>query len=529
MLLSRFWIVLAGLAVGVSIFVLSIAQSVHNRATSRALGEGLSSDSQVVGWYLRDDARVRAGHLVKFALDPEIARGLQTASKSQTKVPGSVRDSVSAALKKVNQTIPQDQAFDAVFAIDQEGRVVAQIGYPQAQGQEDFELGGYPVVADALHGFIRDDTLLWDRIYRVVARPVEFEAGGEPAGAILGARIIDDAFASELSARTGAAVAFYVNGQRTAAGAPEGFPKANLDQLISDLEALEKEDADYRDKGRSGVREIKGITSVHIQYTRLQGEAFLLGAGYAVARMGVGVPTPFAFFSIADDKDKAAANKLWAVGAALIVIVVGLLLSFFEHTRPLRLFEREAARLGKGEIDQLAPSRFGGLYRKIAAELNDGIDKVASTQGGVSRKAADLTQVLGELPAQPQMAAFAVPGGDGPASGIAVSLPRPGPSSGGGVPSGPGGPPSPPGRRPPPPAPSGTPTDPEVEWRQVFEQFVVTKQQCGEAIEGFTYEKFRVTLVKNRDAIAARHGVTAVRFTVYVKDGRAAVKASPVG
>lgn len=522
MLLTRFWLVLVGLALGMAVFVLSIAQSVHNRATARALGEGLSADSQVVAWYLRDDARMRAGHLIKFALDQDIAKGLQGASKSETKLPATFKDSVLAALKKINQTIPEDQAFDAVFAIDQHGRVVAQVGFPQAQGMTDFELGGYPVVADALHGFIRDDTLVWDRTYRVVARPVEFEAGAEPAGAIVGARIIDDKFARELSARTGAAVAFYVGGQRTAAGAPEEFPKANLDQLISDLEALEQTDADYKEKGRSGVREIKGVSSIYIQYTRLSGEAFQLGAGYAVARMGVDVKSPFAFFAVADDKDKAAADKILAFGLAALAIVLGLILTFLEHTRPLKKFEREAAKLAKGEIDQLAPSRFGGIYRKIAAEMNDGIDKVASSAGGVSRKAADLTQVLGDLPAQPQMAAFSVPGGDiVPPSLVQVGGP---PASAA------GGPPSPPQRRPPPGRPPGPASaDPETEWHQVFAEFVATKQRCGESVEGFTYEKFRVTLVKNHEAIAARHGTRQVKFTVYVKDGRAAVKASPVG
>src|SRR5688572_3583250 len=220
--------------------------------------------------------------------------------------------------------------------------------------------------------------------------------------------------------------------------------------------------------------------------------------------MGVDVKSPFAFFAVADDKDKAAADKVLAFGLAALAIVFGLLLTFLEHTRPLKKFEQEAAKLGKGEIDQLSPSRFGGIYRKIAAEMNDGIDKVASTAGGVSRKAADLTQVLGDLPAQPQMAAFSVPGGD--------LSPSP-PSSLGGAMSVGGGAPSPPGRRPPPGRPPGAAAanaDPEAEWRQVFEQFVATKQQCGEPIEGFTYDKFRVTLVKNHEAIAARHGTQQV-------------------
>jgi hypothetical protein len=68
----------------------------------------------------------------------------------------------------------------------------------------------------------------------------------------------------------------------------------------------------------------------------------------------------------------------------------------------------------------------------------------------------------------------------------------------------------------------------EAEWRQVFEQFVQTKQECGENVEGFTYEKFRQTLTKNRDALINRHGAKTVKFSVYVKEGKAALKASPL-
>jgi hypothetical protein len=70
--------------------------------------------------------------------------------------------------------------------------------------------------------------------------------------------------------------------------------------------------------------------------------------------------------------------------------------------------------------------------------------------------------------------------------------------------------------------------DDEAHFRQVFEEFVATKQQCGEPTAGFTYEKFVQTLRKNRDQIVARHGAKGVRFTVYVKDGKAALKAAPV-
>jgi hypothetical protein len=54
------------------------------------------------------------------------------------------------------------------------------------------------------------------------------------------------------------------------------------------------------------------------------------------------------------------------------------------------------------------------------------------------------------------------------------------------------------------------------------------KRQCGEATANLTFEKFAVTLRKNKDQILSRHGAAKVRFTVYEKDGKAALKATPI-
>ena len=63
------------------------------------------------------------------------------------------------------------------------GRVVAQVGYDQASGIDGFELGGYPLVADALHGWVRDDAWVFgNAIWRVVARPIEIDSSSAPAG-----------------------------------------------------------------------------------------------------------------------------------------------------------------------------------------------------------------------------------------------------------------------------------------------------------------------------------------------------------
>ena len=70
--------------------------------------------------------------------------------------------------------------------------------------------------------------------------------------------------------------------------------------------------------------------------------------------------------------------------------------------------------------------------------------------------------------------------------------------------------------------------DPAAEWPQVYEEFIRTKRECGEPTDGLTFEKFQQTLKKNRDALMQRHGCKRVKFSVYVKEGRASLKATPV-
>lgn len=550
MLLSRFWYVVLSLLLAATLFVLFLAKSMYNRAGDHAMAQALSSDSQVVSWYLQADARQRSALMTSFAIDNDIKDQLAKASDAEEKIPEGARDKVEAALKKVSETIPKEFAFDAVFAVDQYGRVVAHLGYDQARGMEDFELGGYPIVADALHGYLRDDTLILDRIYRVVARPVQARVGQAPDGAVIGARIIDNKFARELADRTGAAVAFYADGAVVHSASPEGFDKSQLDQVNGDLHNLTS-DKDYLEKGRSSVRLLGN--NVGVVYARLPGEAFELGAGYAVGRLPTRVEDPLGFYWKADDKDMAEANALLAAGIALIGTFFGLLFTIFEHTRPLQVFRREATRMAQGKEDQLLPSKFRGIYRKIASDLNDGIDKVAA-KGGVPRRAANLEQVLGDLPAEPQMSAFSFPGDGSPASAPHASDPKPLPSApqspvkrlpgapgrpaapGGSAPEGAPPPPTralprPPGQVEAPSAPVAA-LDPEAErlaeWRAVYDEFVVTKQQCGETIEGFTYEKFEQTLRKNQETLMKRHGAKRVKFSVYVKEGKAALKASPI-
>lgn len=68
----------------------------------------------------------------------------------------------------------------------------------------------------------------------------------------------------------------------------------------------------------------------------------------------------------------------------------------------------------------------------------------------------------------------------------------------------------------------------DAHFREVFEQFVKTKKQCNETLAGLTLDKFVEKLRKNAAELKARYNCQSVRFQVYVKAGRAALKATPV-
>ena len=47
-------------------------------------------------------------------------------------------------------------------------------------------------------------------------------------------------------------------------------------------------------------------------------------------------------------------------------------------------------------------------------------------------------------------------------------------------------------------------------------------------MDGLTWDRFRDKLRRNHDTLAQKYACRTVRFQVYVKDGKAALKATPV-
>jgi hypothetical protein len=68
----------------------------------------------------------------------------------------------------------------------------------------------------------------------------------------------------------------------------------------------------------------------------------------------------------------------------------------------------------------------------------------------------------------------------------------------------------------------------EQHFQEVFREFVTTRERCGEPADGLTYDKFVQKLRKNKEQLVQKYACKTVRFQVYVKEGKAALKATPV-
>jgi len=71
--------------------------------------------------------------------------------------------------------------------------------------------------------------------------------------------------------------------------------------------------------------------------------------------------------------------------------------------------------------------------------------------------------------------------------------------------------------------------DPEmVHFRETYERFIKLREECGEATADLSFQRFEKKLQKNRDGLVSKYGCKSVRFQVYEKNGKAALKATPI-
>ena len=343
MILSRAWYLILALITGAAVYVVSLAVGQYNRRNQAAMADVLKSDSQAVSWALQLDSRRRLDNLLPVTLEKTFLDGIKGAN-GKAEIPQKSKDDARQALAQFNDKLPPEYKSDALFALDREGRIVAQIGY-DTPNSPAFELGGYSSVFDALHGWLRDDTWVWgQKVARVVARPVNDEPG-QPIGAVVAIRWVDNGFAKEMGKLTRTNLAFYAGGQRVAMGSwsDDKDELDTLDRVVPEL-AKAVEDPAYKKSGRTDVHPFVDDRTSAI-FVRMPGDTWETNAGFAVTRNRVMIDGPLGFIKGADDKDKANV-KIWLVAVVVVAaFAFGMLFSFLEHSMPLKEMKAQLAEL----------------------------------------------------------------------------------------------------------------------------------------------------------------------------------------
>jgi hypothetical protein len=573
MLLTRFWYIILAViaAAGASAALLSLG--VINRQGAEHVGDELRRDRTDLDAILRLEARARLDRIAFISVDNKLGAVLKQAAgvPDRQKLGGlssEAKDAMNAHVSRLLEA--QSDAStgaikpDIAFAVDSGGRIIAQLG-PLESNPPGSSLATYPFIARALRGYVRDDVVVYDRrIYRMASRPVLY--GGEYVGAVAHGYRFDDKFAQRVAGGLGDATVMFFYGRTplassVATGAPQvAEVAAILPEALADKHLLQGE--------RVGPLSLQaGGRAV---YSLIVGGAAEAEVGYAVARALPLVASPLAFFQGASREDVQSLPLPWIGVAGVLLAMIGLMFVYFERDRPYRVLRQKVLTVAAGERERLLVTEWRGAYRALADAINQALDKAverAAELAPSSKKKANLDEILGptpdshvepyfgfadagppqpaKAPTGPTNGSAAKPQPQAAAPGAPVAPVAPGaavpPKAAAAAPKVPA--PAVPGVKPPVPAPapaqaqkpgplplqgSNDNADSADHYRQVFQQYLSVRKDCGESTDGLSFEKFELTLNKTRDQVLQKHPAKDVRFTVYVKEGKAALKAAPV-
>jgi hypothetical protein len=581
---SKIWLFLLALVAAAGITVALVLPRPAQRALARAEANRLQTACSVIHILLADDARNRIDLAGAFARSPEIMNALDAASGVERLDEARMKQ-VRDVGETVMKAIQGNRKPDFAMLTDRRGRVVARVRL------DDNDFGdvaaGRPLIDDALAGYLRDD--VWaqkDTLYFVSAAPVVKQ--GAYAGAVVLGHLVTNQLAQTLVKSLDVDMGFHLGADGVAGSRTIAFDHAAMQAALGKLGAdLTTDCQQVRPIDlRAGADDYTAIVA------RLPGEAATRGAYYSVMIKrpdGLGF---MGTLKALKENDLSFGNFPWILvgGGFLIALGLGIGLMFFEVDRPLRRLTADAVRLAKGDTERLGEDAHGGKYGSIARSVNIHIDKLGRDARSARKDLDQLlgpapAGSLGTIDLLATALPSSRPGGPAPAAPPPPSdfrftdsgsqpayKPPPRPPAPPVAPARTGTPPpfraqatpsspplaSGPSLGPPPPvslpperaadrpdrfpersgaldddilartASVDLPGRVDPYFKQIFDQFVTMKRSCNEPIAGLVYERFAEKLVKNREDLMQKTGCRDVRFTVYVKDGKAALKATPV-
>jgi hypothetical protein len=644
MSLSKLWLFLLTMALGLLVFALLLSPAQVRRSASHSVRGRMELAQQSATLLLQNSARMWIDTAAQLAQDAVLQSALEEMVRGQAELE-LLHRTAQEQLRKANQTLK----LSLLLITDARGRVLARVGQDEELYKDS--IVGYPLVRDAVRGYRLDD--LWYQggaLLRMAAAPVFSAARDRYVGAVVLGQAVGPELADQLREKIGLDVAFLYDGRVVASSRPAEKLPAPLVQFARDNQGLLQD-----------TTEMLPLQDEVALLFGLPGAAADQGAALALlgsAPQGVRLKSLVSdFTAVIGDGELPLQQLPFVVGGVALLFLIGLVLLRTEAEGPLMRLAAEVRGITRRRADRVEEQRYRRMWRELAQAINavlrssrpaaaeiaepvaqpaEGVQAVQEVAPAQVVQGGALAQAVPVVPSPPAP----LPEGEGgriPYTGSFSHMDETLPDVGRGShasphsssatlpaplpellePERPRGIPLPltyTGRRAEPPEPEpeaasaktiadpvleaelsqlsplqaemptvqdiphslvqaaieqalhaapapfigparvrerlnsqptqeirvpreasqsqplSTPLEDELEvsFRQIYQEFVVTKQRCHEPVEGLTYDKFAAKLRQSRDQIMRQHSCKSVRFHVYIKEGKAALKATPV-
>jgi hypothetical protein len=520
MFLSKIWFILVALFAGFALSIALTAPRPMVQKLEELEGQRLDRAQYATEQMMKVDAHKWIDHVARLGRDAVLAEALDSASRGS----GELAVQHRTVQGRVRALLPDlgGAGIATIVALDAAGRVVARVGEDDKNFGEN--IAGAELVDDALRGFLSDDVWgIGGHLLRVAAAPILSKSRDRIVGALYVGAETGDQFAERLKKNLDVDVALLLRGKIVASTLPTeilGQLGEMVDQHKSEIETLKRTSALAIEVGSETYLAV----AAPFPGQASQQQAYYVLIGKKPARADVR-----SLLASTSARDLKWGSFPWIplVATILAVVAIGLLLQRLEVDGPIAKMRAELRSMIRLDGAKLDDHKYGGGFGGIARDVNAAIEHVSHGAHGHDASAA-------HAGAPAPGSAFAT---ESHFDQAARSVAGPPLIPGLGAPPPPSfAPPPPPSFAPPPPpsfAPPSTAAaepvqDEDAHVREVYQQFIAMKEQCGESSAGLTLEKFSTRLHDNRSALMAKHDCRTVRFSVYVKDGKASLRATPV-
>ena len=389
MFLSKIWFILIALVAGVALTLALIAPRPVVQKLGVLEGQRLDRAQYAAEQMFKVDAHKWIDRVSKLGRDAIVADSLDAASRGAgewTVLHKTLQDRFRALIPDL-----ATGGIETLVALDVKGRVVARLGDDE-QEYGDY-LTGAELVADALRGYMSDD--VWGtggNHRRDAAAPVLSKNHDRIVGVVYVGAETGPALVERLKKNLDVDVVLILRGKVIAASRPAA-------DLIMLPDLIEKHAAEIEQVKRTPAIPLKaGQDDLLAVAAPFPGQAGQQGAYYALLGMQPAKSDLGALLARTTSDDLKWGNFPWIplLAAVAIMMGVGLFAQRYEVEAPLARLRAEVAQLGRGEVQKIVDSRYGGKFGGLARDVNAAMERYTHAPAAPSEMAGkDLNAILG--------------------------------------------------------------------------------------------------------------------------------------